>query len=86
MTTDCPHDLAERETACADGMCPKCLAIELGKGKAEELRLLRRIEQLIIEKHKLKEFIRWGEKEEIYEAWCKEQVLKEEDELESKSK
>jgi len=24
--TDCTHDLAERETACADGMCPLCLA------------------------------------------------------------
>ena len=22
----CDHDLAERETACADGMCPVCLA------------------------------------------------------------
>lgn len=21
----CPHDLAERESACADGMCPICL-------------------------------------------------------------
>jgi hypothetical protein len=24
--TDCTHDLAERETACADGMCPLCIA------------------------------------------------------------
>ncbi len=24
--SECKHDLAERETACADGMCPKCLA------------------------------------------------------------
>jgi hypothetical protein len=22
----CTHDLAERETACADGMCPMCIA------------------------------------------------------------
>lgn len=22
----CTHDLTERETACADGMCPQCLA------------------------------------------------------------
>lgn len=22
----CPHDLAERETSCADGMCPLCSA------------------------------------------------------------
>lgn len=25
----CEHDLAEKETACADGMCPMCLATEL---------------------------------------------------------
>ena len=24
--SECEHDLAERETACADGMCPQCLA------------------------------------------------------------
>ena len=24
--SECTHDLAERETACADGMCPQCLA------------------------------------------------------------
>lgn len=24
----CTHDLAERETACADGMCPYCLAAD----------------------------------------------------------
>lgn len=27
--TRCPHDLAEQETACADGMCPLCLAAEI---------------------------------------------------------
>lgn len=26
--SDCTHDLAERETACFDGMCPLCLAAE----------------------------------------------------------
>ncbi len=25
MTLRCTHDLSERETACADGMCPICL-------------------------------------------------------------
>lgn len=24
----CEHDLSDRETACADGMCPLCLAAE----------------------------------------------------------
>ncbi len=24
--SDCTHNLAERNTACADGMCPQCLA------------------------------------------------------------
>ena len=27
----CLHDLAEKETACADGCCPICLAKELDK-------------------------------------------------------
>ena len=26
--SECTHDLAERETACADGMCPQCLAVD----------------------------------------------------------
>lgn len=25
---DCTHDIIERENACADGMCPLCLATE----------------------------------------------------------
>lgn len=29
VTDSCPHDLAERENACGDGMCPLCLAVEL---------------------------------------------------------
>ncbi|KKL51154.1 hypothetical protein LCGC14_2298350 [marine sediment metagenome] len=24
--SECEHDLGERETMCADGMCPRCLA------------------------------------------------------------
>jgi hypothetical protein len=31
----CPHDLAERETAVADGMCPLCLAAENERAKQE---------------------------------------------------
>lgn len=27
--SDCKHSLAERETACVDGMCPLCLALKL---------------------------------------------------------
>jgi hypothetical protein len=30
----CPHDLAERETAVADGMCPLCLAAEIKRLRA----------------------------------------------------
>ena len=30
----CEHDLAERETACADGMCPVCLADALEAAEA----------------------------------------------------
>lgn len=29
----CEHDLAEKETACADGMCPVCLAAEVERLK-----------------------------------------------------
>jgi hypothetical protein len=31
---NCTHDLAERETACADGMCPLCLRQEVERLKA----------------------------------------------------
>ena len=31
----CTHDLAERETMCADGYCPACLKAELDAIKAE---------------------------------------------------
>jgi len=30
----CTHDLAERETACADGMCPICLSKFIEKQRA----------------------------------------------------
>lgn len=35
--TGCTHDLAECETACADGMCPMCLAVH----KADLLTALK---------------------------------------------
>jgi hypothetical protein len=31
----CPHDLAERETACADGLCPLCLQSEVQRLEGE---------------------------------------------------
>ena len=34
MSEKCEHDLAERETACADGMCPLCLQAEIAKLQA----------------------------------------------------
>jgi len=42
----CTHDLAERETACADGMCPLCSAAELERLRAaplsrDELNLIK---------------------------------------------
>ena len=39
----CNHDLAEKETACADGMCPLCLSSNLQK-------LMKAVSQL--EQHK----------------------------------
>ena len=33
--SECTHDLAERETDVADGMCPKCLVKEIDRLKAE---------------------------------------------------
>ena len=37
----CNHDLADMETACADGMCPLCLAAKVRKLRdAIELQLL----------------------------------------------
>ena len=46
--TDCPHDLAERETACADGVCPLCL-------QQEVKRLGTAYDDLLIEAALLKE-------------------------------
>jgi len=34
----CEHDLAEKETACADGKCPICLVLQLA-------RLLKRMRE-----------------------------------------
>ena len=42
----CPHDLAERETACADGMCPLCLAADIGRLQIHSSVLMREIERL----------------------------------------
>ncbi len=35
----CEHDLSDRETACADGMCPLCLAAENAALREENERL-----------------------------------------------
>lgn len=32
--SDCTHDLAERESACADGYCPLCLVADLAELRA----------------------------------------------------
>lgn len=32
--SDCPHDLAERETAVADGYCPLCMEAEIKRLQA----------------------------------------------------
>ncbi len=37
-THGCPHDLAERETECADGACPICQSATIARLKAELLR------------------------------------------------
>jgi len=36
---ECNHDLAEQETACADGFCPICATAEIARLKAEIVRL-----------------------------------------------
>ena len=51
----CDHDLAERETACADGMCPECLHMELICTRGLALAMYRfvpegELKQLIWEK------------------------------------
>ena len=37
----CPHDLAERETACAEGMCPICAAAEIERLTADRDAAMR---------------------------------------------
>ena len=44
----CTHELGERETACADGMCPLCLAAD-----NTELRdVIKDMRRLILKEHK----------------------------------
>lgn len=38
-TTECAHDLAERETACADGFCPLCMQHRLCELERDRERL-----------------------------------------------
>ena len=42
----CTHDLAEQETACADGMCPLCLAQELAAAK-EQAEAIKKLAVLL---------------------------------------
>ena len=54
----CEHDLAERETACADGMCPICAAARAEAAQIEvahlreQVNLLTRILQLEFARHR----------------------------------
>jgi hypothetical protein len=41
----CPHDLLERETACADGMCPLCLAADNERLQADNESLCNTLKQ-----------------------------------------
>jgi len=87
--SECSHDLAERETACADGFCPLCLRTELAEAKeqASELdnALVYRINQYRILEQELaearKEISRL--KREGFEATPREQqqskILREQD-------
>jgi hypothetical protein len=42
----CPHDLAERETGVADGMCPLCLAAEIKQLKQQNERLWAALQKI----------------------------------------
>lgn len=56
MSADCTHGIAERETACADGMCPLCLANEITRLKENPSLLQmqsRHIAELQIENNRL---------------------------------
>jgi hypothetical protein len=60
----CDHDLAEMEAACADGMCPLCLAkrVPLAELLAERRKrqgLERRVKQLEAELEALRGKRRW---------------------------
>ena len=39
MTDKCQHDLADRETACADGMCPLCLSAQIAALKDQLIKV-----------------------------------------------
>ena len=52
----CPHELSERETACADGYCPLCQADRLAQLEAENATLKEALEDAELEG-------KWSEKE-----------------------
>ena len=39
----CDHDLAERETECADGVCPICLRAQLEQARKESLEFIEKL-------------------------------------------
>jgi len=47
MAKKCTHNLAEQETACADGMCPLCLAKDLISGNDKCVKMRRKLEARI---------------------------------------
>ena len=61
----CTHDIAEREAACADGMCPLCMVrkrVPLAELLAERKKrqgLERRVKQLEAELEALRGKRRW---------------------------
>lgn len=42
----CDHDLAEKETACADGLCPLCAVADIARTKAALATAAELIEEL----------------------------------------
>lgn len=81
----CTHDLAERESDCADGMCPQCLASERDR-LAEEVKKshfslsasVKEIDRLKAELETMKALavyhdaraVRFGKKSDLWKSKC----------------
>jgi hypothetical protein len=67
----CEHSLDERETACADGMCPLCMAARIRELEAERDAARKALSDSIIDDHRKLIHLTKGQRNAIIERCLK---------------